>query len=97
MISANEIQKQYVALYKTIRNYIWPFRVVNCLADLEIAVYETFPDVADINVKFQRLNVELRETAKEDEAMNKALKDFDKVLKDADDIYAKLKQVNEVG
>lgn len=97
MISANEIQKQYVALYKIIRNYIWPFRVINCLADLEIAVYEAFPDVSDINIKFQRLNAELRETAKEDEAMSKALKDFDKVLKDTDDIYAKLKQVNEVG
>ena len=60
MITTNDLQRLYVDMYKQIREYLWPFRIVEALADLEIACYKAFPDIDEVKKCFRRLSSEIK-------------------------------------
>lgn len=96
MISGSFLQSAYVDLYTQVRKYIWEFAVVAMLADLEISVYQTFPDLPQVKLNFQKFRSAVSETASEDEELQQVLSAFSEILESADSIYAKLFQVQEV-
>ena len=101
MITTNDLQRLYVDMYKQIREYLWPFRIVEALADLEVACYKAFPDIDEVKKIFTRLSSEIRFQAdkEEDEDLLKSLEKFQKFLDDEDKIdgiYSKLNSVREV-
>ncbi len=96
MITTNDLQRCYIELYKRLRDYLWPFSVVEIIANLEIAVFCSFPDLSEVNSKFNRLCLEIRECAKEDQEMQDAIDSMRKLLSNESEVYCKIKNVNEV-
>lgn len=98
MIQATLLQSLYNKLYKELRKYIWDFKTVESLADFEIAVYQRFPDINDVEKAFFKLRRDVVNTPiyKDDEDLQGALDDFEKQLEDADQIYADLSTFREV-
>lgn len=95
MISYSDVQNAYNKLYVSLRKYIWDFSVVEALADLEIAAYKTFPDVADVRSKFYRLRGMISFLFIEDEDMKKRFDSLGDILEE-DITFSKINQVNEV-
>ena len=96
MISSAEIQSAYVNLYRNIRNYIWDFKTVECLAELEIAVYTSFPDITDVRNKFNQLYIDIRSQFEEDEEFKKAAEEFKELIEKDETFYSKIDSVKEV-
>ena len=44
IVSSVDIQNAYQKLYVYLMDYLWDYKVVEALANLEIACYKTFPD-----------------------------------------------------
>ena len=96
MVTAKQLQNQYIKLYAQLRQYFWPMDIVKIIVDLEIAVYQTFPSIAEI----QRLLTLLRSSVNRaviipSEELNIAFDEFEELLSASDAMYAKLYQVRE--
>lgn len=96
MLNYAELQTCYVDLYTELRKYIWDFQTVEKLANLEISVYRTFPDVEEVRKHLTSLTQDVKHVFSEDEALKNAVDKFTEVLDSVDSIYAKLNQVTEV-
>lgn len=96
--TATSIQTAYNKLYTEFRNYIWDFRCIEALADLEIEVYQTFPDVDKIKSKFSKLKREISFTDafKTDDELKEVFDDFESDINDVEGLYANLKSFREV-
>jgi hypothetical protein len=95
MISSIDIQNAYINLYKKLREYIWSAPVIEIIADLETAVYETFPDMGNIRKQFKLLKYELYDILRDDEEMRDVVDAFEDTI--SDDIgYSRLEKVQEV-
>ena len=96
MVTAKQLQNQYIRLYTQLRQYFWPMDIVKTVVDLEIAVYQTFPSVAEIQrlITLLRSNVN-RAVIIPSEELNIAFDEFEDVLSTSDTMYAKLYQVQE--
>lgn len=96
MITSKQIQAAYVKMYAQLRNYIWGFDTVERLANLEIEVYNSFPDLSKIQSTFNSLFMDIRTAYDEDEELAKAVDAFKKVIESADgEFYLKLDKVQE--
>lgn len=96
MISNYELQQAYNDLYAVLRMYIWEYDVIDAIANLEIAVYETLADVNAVKNAFRKLDTLVRPVSQRDEDVKNAMKEFSDVIDSADSVYCKLTQVNEV-
>lgn len=95
MISSADIQNAYVNLYTRLREYIWSANVIEIIADLETAVYETFPDMEDIRKQFKKLKYELYDALRDDEELKDVVDAFDDVISNEVG-YSRLDKVQEV-
>lgn len=96
MISSKDLQKRYIDLYKSIRNYIWDYQTVEYLANLEVAVYTTFPDIQEIRKQFNSLYLDIRDVLIDDEEFREAVNEFKELIENEDTLYSKIDMVNEV-
>ena len=96
MISCTELQKAYVDMYKEFMNYIWSYPTVVALADLEVSVYQTCPNIEVVRKNFYTLNNLVRYVTFEDDDLKKAMTSFSDKMNESEDIYCKLVSVNEV-
>lgn len=98
MTNSKTIQQQYVDLYKQLRKYIWPYRVVESIANLEEAVYKAFPNILEIRNLFRILVMDIRDTAREEEEddFQKAIDKFQELIDSSETVYTKLDKVREV-
>lgn len=108
MISAKDLQRAYVNLYRQLRNYVWDVDTVEHLANFEIEVYNRFPDLAEIKRLFEILKkdtadvVEMEQEDSEvytyEDTLEDVIKAFDDVLygEDANSIYSDLYCVEEI-
>ena len=90
MIAAKQLQRDYRKLYIELRKTIWPFRIVEMIADLEIAVYKTFPDMQEVKQSYAKLKREVLRLIKDDEALDEAFDKLSETIEDGVDIYSKL-------
>lgn len=96
MITLQDLTRQYVKLYECVRNYIWPFETVQDLAELEIAIYNRFPDIEDVKSKFDKFYRDIQLECKDDEELNAQVEAFRDIINSEDIIYSLLYRVNEV-
>lgn len=98
MITATKLQSAYNRLYSQIRKYIWDFETVNALADLEIIVYQTFPDMSDMSDKFNILKrlISYTDVFGIDEELKQSFDNFQKEFESDTDLYAGLTTFKEV-
>lgn len=83
-------------MYAQLRNYIWGFNTVERLAELEIEVYNSFPDVAKIKSTFNPLYIDVKDVFDEDEELAEAVNSFKELIESIDsDFYLKLDKVQE--
>lgn len=96
MVEINELRNNYNDLYRAMLKYSWDFTTINVLADLEVSVYTTFPDVAELERHLSRLWMCISRVALDDEDMKEAYDTFKETLDNDDEIYVKLARVQEV-
>ena len=96
MINTADMQNAYIDLYKELRRYIWGYDVVEAIANLEIATYQTCPDMDVIKSRYNELEYLVKYVANDDEDLREALDDFNEVLNSGHTTYTLLRQVNEV-
>ena len=99
MISAVDIQNAYINLYKELRKYIWSAEMVEAIVDLEIAVYETFPDMNRIRKHFKAVKSNLYDIFHSDDkeaaqAMKDVVSKFEEMLTDEVG-YSRIEKVQE--
>ena len=98
MVPATKLQSLYNKLYIQLRKYIWDFKTVEALADFEISVYRRFPDISDVERKFNKLikDVTSSDVYRDDEDLKYAIEDMRSQLDDTDQFYADLITFREV-
>lgn len=98
MTTSKFIQNEYNRLYSQMRRYIWPFDIIEILAELETQVYEAFPNLTNIRNTFYTLKREIKNISNKgiDDELSNSLDDFEKIIIDDGDLYLSIKQVREV-
>lgn len=96
MVNSADIQLAYNYLYECLRNYIWDFRTVQDIAQLEVATYQRIPDLNEVKRYLDRVYIATRDCRMEDENLDTALKDFYDSLLPSNVSYAKIYMVTEV-
>lgn len=99
MIAATDIQNAYINLYKEMQKYIWSAETIENLADLEVSVYETFPDMNVIRKNFKQLKYDLYDILRSDdkdesEPMKEVVDRFENTLNDEVG-YGRIEKVQE--
>lgn len=95
--TATFLQTLYNKLYVEFRNYVWDFDIVELLSDLEIEIYQAFPNINNVNSKFQELKRQVSFTeAFHDDSLKDAFINFEDVICDTDGLYVDLKSFKEV-
>lgn len=90
MLNFLELKKYYNHMYEELRNYLWDFNTVECLADLEVAVYRRFPDIAEVRAKFNRLYSRISSICMEDEYFQEAVNNFKNIINSSDVVYSRI-------
>lgn len=98
LINSASFRSAYEKFYKEMRNYLWDLNTLNILADIEVATYQSFIDVAELEVKLRKLQQIIRPIMEDDEYLEDAFNAFNELAEDAKDakLYCKLYQVEEV-
>lgn len=88
VITSTDIQNKYQKLYQFMMDFLWEYKVVEALANLEISCYKMFPDKEEMSKYLHELNYGISATyselSKEDEPK---FKDTLNQLADAIDAY----------
>lgn len=95
--TATFLQTLYNKLYVEFRNYVWDFDIVELLSDLEIEIYQAFPNINNVNSKFQELKRQVSFTeAFHDDSLKDVFINFEDAICDTDGLYVDLKSFKEV-
>lgn len=108
MISLQDLERAYVKLYKKLREYIWDIPTVKDLANLEIAVYNRFPNINEVRQCTDKLRSDIQDVINtersqrniyaDDYTLEDAINDFEELInsEDSNEIYSPLVKVMEV-
>lgn len=96
MITLTDLTRKYVKMYEAVRRYIWPYDTVEDLANLEVAIYNRFPDIEDVRIKFDRFYRDIQLECKNDEDLDSAVSALKDIIYSDDLMYSPLSKVNEV-
>lgn len=96
MVTAKQLQNQYIRLYSQLRNYFWPMYIIEDIVNLEIEVYKSFPSIAEVQRLLDVLQSNVtRLLINPDEDLDVAFDEFQELVSESDEIYVKLYQVRE--
>lgn len=108
MLSLQDLQRAYIKLYKKLREYIWNVSTVEDIAELEVAVYNRFPDIHAVRSRTNKLRSDIRDVINtersqrniyaDDYTLEDAINDFEELInsEDSNEIYSPLVKVMEV-
>lgn len=96
MLTSPNLQQAYIDMYKALREYIWEFRTVETLANLEIETFVAFPNLLKVKQLYSELKLLTNEVAAEDKELEKSMKKFGDLLENVNSLYLKPYVVNEV-
>lgn len=94
MTNSADIQTAYNKFYSFMRNYIWDFKTVDMLADVEIALYKRFPNVDETKKLLESLKSKIDKTMQGDEDFKKAYDKLFKTISDTDVVYTLVRDIN---
>ena len=99
-VSAQDFRNAYETFYDKFRNYLWPYNVLEDLANVEVDIYTDFFDKDHLQRGLSRLNKSIHDAVKdyEDEDLQKS---YDKIVKlldetDPEQMFYQLDRVEEV-
>lgn len=98
LIAANRLQAVYNDLYVEMRKYIWDFKIVEALGNLEVCTYQAFPDLNELSSLLSKLRREVEYTSvlSDDEDLKDCFEAFHDMIEDADSVYYNLISFKEV-
>lgn len=96
MLNTQDIRNSYNYLYKQMRKYIWDYRAVELLADLEVEVYARIQNIQSLRRAFKALLLETHYVYIQDEDFKKCFDDFESLINESDEVYSKLEVMSEV-
>ena len=96
MITSTRIQQYYNKLYSYLRNYLWEYRMVQEICNLELACYKAIPDLNDIRASLRRVKQSAMNIVREDEELQEAFEDFESALEDETDVCLKINVMEEI-
>lgn len=73
-INSQDIQNVYMKFYTLMMQYLWNLDVVKNLANLEISIFQRFPDKEKMENNLNALEIQIKDTMKDEE--NPGSKDF---------------------
>ena len=73
-INSQDIQNAYMKFYAFMMQYLWNLDVVKNLANLEISIFQRFPDKEEMEKRINALELQIKDTMKDEE--NPENKDF---------------------
>ena len=90
LITSSDIQIAYEHLYKFLMDFLWEFRVVQAIANLEIAIFQRFPNKEEMQKCMRDLKLEIMQTynelAEDDEAEFKdAVEELEQLIEGYDE------------
>lgn len=98
MVTATSLQTTYNKFFTEFRNYIWNFSIIESLADLEIEVYQAFPDMESLKSKCKKFKRQISSTEayKQDDKFKTTFEEFESSVEEVDTLYANIKTFREV-
>ena len=101
IITSSDIQVKYEQLYQFLMDFLWEFRVVQSIANLEIAIFKRFPDKDEMLRCLRELKLEIsytyNELEKDDEVeFKEAVDDLEDAINNYDEPGCELYSVEEV-
>ena len=90
VVTSADIQVAYEHLYSILMDFLWEFHVVQDIANLEISIFQKFPDKNDMQRCLQKLKFEIQYTYNalaEDDKMEfkEAIEDLEQIIEDYDE------------
>lgn len=67
IINSQDIQNKYMDFYSYMMQYLWNLKVVQNLANLEISIFQRFPDKEEMEKALNALEVEIKDTFNDEE------------------------------
>jgi hypothetical protein len=100
-ITSKDLQVKYEQLYKFLMNYLWEFRTIQAIANLEIAIFKSFPDKDEMTRCLRALKQDIfytyNELSQNDEtAFKETVEDLEQAIEDYNDTGVELYGVEEV-
>ena len=96
MVSYADIRNAYIDLYREMRRYIWDFRIVEQLVEVEIDSFQTCVDMDKLSEDLRLLRQHINEVISDDEDLKDAIDAFQDIVDNETETFAKLYQVSEV-
>lgn len=96
MITSTRIQQYYNKLYTSLRNYLWEYRVVQEICDLELNCYKAIPNLNDIRRSLRRVKQSSINVVRDDEELQEAFEDFESALEDETDVCLKINVMEDI-
>ena len=96
-ISSQDYRNVYEKFYNQIRNYLWPYQVLEILSDVEMDIYSAFIDVDKLRIHFGKLKAAMKDVLPDDELLEKYTNKMTKLLEEEDDAttFFRLYKVSE--
>lgn len=99
MISSQDFRNSYEDFYRDLREYLWPYSVLEELAEVEVDIFTSFIDFEKLQKDFKKLSQSIKEALAEDELLSKSYANLSKLIEneyEPNDQYLIIQRVEEV-
>ena len=96
VITSTRLQQYYNKLYSLLRNYLWEYRTVREICNLELACYKAIPDLNAVRIALRRVRQSSINVIRDDNDLKETFEDFESALQDVTDICVKVHVMKEV-
>lgn len=96
-ISSQNYRNIYEKLYDQVRNYLWPYQVLEVLADVETDIYNAFVDTDKLRIDFEKLKKAMKDVLIDDPLLQKYVTKMTDLLNESVEttVFLGIPRVNE--
>ena len=96
-ISSQNYRNIYEKLYDQVRNYLWPYQVLEVLADVETDIYNAFIDTDKLRIDFEKLKKAMKDVLIDDPPLQKYVTKMTDLLNESVEttVFLGIPRVNE--
>lgn len=95
MIDISKVRTCYTKLYKALVCYTWNINTIQTLAELEVLIFTSFPDVRKLKCVLQQLKMCILRAYNSDDEVHEQFDALQDAL-DSDEVFVNLGQIQEV-